>query len=131
MIPSMCLLLKFNYAEFGVSNLFFQKLSKKNFWRGSAQSSFGKGKVQITARLTLQSRNCRLFESELFNDLTYSVLKQVVYTVLVILVFNLDKYSHSTQISRISIPCISLVPDEIFAHKKSSGIVCRPLQPFN
>ena len=26
----MCILLKLNYAKFGVSNLFFQKLSKKN-----------------------------------------------------------------------------------------------------
>ena len=27
----MCLLLKLDYAKFGVSNLFFQKLSKKTF----------------------------------------------------------------------------------------------------
>ena len=28
----MCILFKLHYAKFGVSNLFFQKLSKKNLW---------------------------------------------------------------------------------------------------
>ena len=32
----MCILLKLDYATFGGSNLFFQKLSKKNLW-GVAQ----------------------------------------------------------------------------------------------
>ena len=30
----MCILLKFEYAKFRVSNLFFQKLLKKNLWGG-------------------------------------------------------------------------------------------------
>ena len=33
----MYILLKLDYAKFGVFNLFFQKLSKKNFW-GSARA---------------------------------------------------------------------------------------------
>ena len=36
----MCILLKLNYAKFGVSNLFFQKLSKKNLW-GVGSTPFG------------------------------------------------------------------------------------------
>ena len=32
----MCVLLKLDYVKFGVSNLFFQKLSKENRW-GSAR----------------------------------------------------------------------------------------------
>ena len=31
----MCILLKLHYLKFGVSNLFFQKLSKKNLWRSA------------------------------------------------------------------------------------------------
>ena len=30
----MCILLKLDYAKFGVSNLCFQNLSRKNLWRG-------------------------------------------------------------------------------------------------
>ena len=46
----MCILLKLDYAKFGVSNLFFQKLSKKNLW-GSARPPpppLGKGRVKLS-----------------------------------------------------------------------------------
>ena len=39
----MCILLKLDYAEFGVSNLCFQNLSKKNLWRGVGGEGEGVG----------------------------------------------------------------------------------------
>ena len=41
----MCILLKLDYAKVGVSNLFFQKLSKENHW-GLARPPFGKRRVK-------------------------------------------------------------------------------------
>ena len=35
----MCILLKLDNAKFSVSNLFFQKLSKKNIWGGGGVGS--------------------------------------------------------------------------------------------
>ena len=52
----MCILLKLDYAKFGVSNLFlFQKLSKKNL---------GKGRVKMI--LTIESENDPEFNSPQF-----------------------------------------------------------------
>ena len=41
----MCILLKLDYAKFGVSNSFFQMLSKKNVW--GVGSTLGKGRVKL------------------------------------------------------------------------------------
>ena len=35
----MCILLKLDYAKFGVFNLFFQKLSKKTFRKGRVNTA--------------------------------------------------------------------------------------------
>ena len=46
----MCILLKLDYEKFGVYNLFFQKLSKKNLWgsdRSPPPPPPGKGRVKI------------------------------------------------------------------------------------
>ena len=46
----MCILLKFDYAKYGVTNVFFQKLSKKNLWDGwggRLDPPHGKGRVKI------------------------------------------------------------------------------------
>ena len=45
----MCILLKLDYAKFGIFNLFFQKLSKKNLWLDPP--SLGKGRVNRTTGL--------------------------------------------------------------------------------
>ena len=45
----MCILLKLDYAKFGVFNLFFQKLSKKHLWGGRLDPHprrLGKGRVK-------------------------------------------------------------------------------------
>ena len=47
----MCILLKLDYSKFGVSNLFFQKLSKKNLW-GVGSSPLGKGRVKTIQDLS-------------------------------------------------------------------------------
>ena len=41
----MCILLELYYANFGVSSLFFQKLSKKNLW-GDRLDPLVKGRVK-------------------------------------------------------------------------------------
>ena len=44
----MCILLKVEYAKFGVSNLFFKKVIEENLWRGvNPPPSVGKGRVKI------------------------------------------------------------------------------------
>ena len=45
----MCILSKLHYATFGVSNLFFQKLSKKNLWEVGL-TPLGTGRVKYRLR---------------------------------------------------------------------------------
>ena len=52
----MCILLKLDYAKFGVSN-FFEKLLKKNLW-GSARSPLDTGKVKRIPAETLSQLSC-------------------------------------------------------------------------
>ena len=42
----MCILLKLEYAKFGVSNLLFQNLSKKNVWGVGSTPLLGEERVK-------------------------------------------------------------------------------------
>ena len=67
----MCILLKLNYAKFGVSDLFFQKLLKKHIWgstRPPPPPPLSKGRVNI------QRSACAfifLIELQSYNSLAY------------------------------------------------------------